>query len=106
MLILAIALASASVVLSVVLPIALRDGSLRSAFQTLQDEFEDLRDHVRASLGRIDRLKRRGTLAVPPSEAGEPSQESADSQDGSTGFGLSARQQEINNRILRRRAKV
>lgn len=76
---------------------------LRRAFEALEEEFEDQRDHVRTALGRISRLKRStieaGHVAPPDGEESE-----APALPPSSGaFRLTQRQQEIQNKILAKR---
>lgn len=77
---------------------------LRRAFEALEEEFEDQRDHVRTALGRISRLKR-STIeaghAVPPE--GETVEAAASDVPPSGPFRLTQRQQEIQSKILAKR---
>lgn len=77
---------------------------LRRAFEALEEEFEDQRDHIRVALGRMSRLKRTTMEAsddVQPTGSMSPAPD-----EGSVGFPLTARQAVINQQILKRRAKV
>lgn len=99
--ILALVLASASIVLSVTVPLVLRDKTLRNAFSALEDDFETLRQTVRSDLGRVARLKRgimRGE--IPAQEGTEEGAGEAGSVNGSP---LSKGQLAWQQKILARR---
>jgi len=102
----ALVAACVAMVLSAVLPLMLSDRTLRSAFNTLEDDFETLRQSVRSDLGRVSRLKRsimRGE--IPAQEGAEPEVASESNGDGSLSA-LSKRHLEIQRKIMSRRHSV
>lgn len=76
---------------------------LRRAFEALEEEFEDQRDHIRSALGRISRLKRStieaGHAAPPDGE----SEVAVAAEPSSGAFRLTPRQQAIQAAILAKR---
>lgn len=80
---------------------------VKRAFEALEEEFEDQRDHVRSALGRISRL-RRGIMPSPIQGDGgveTPGTES-DSDTGQVGSTLTARQAAVQSQIMKRRSKT
>jgi len=77
--------------------------NLRRAFEALEEEFEDQRDHVRSALGRVSRLKRSMMAGEVPQE--NPGDDETNSVPAlvSTSPGLTPRQQAIQAKILSRR---
>jgi hypothetical protein len=72
---------------------------VQRAFSNLEDDFEELRDHVASQLGRISRL-RRATLEATRDQA--PPEESTITEGG---FALTPRQKKLQAEILARRGE-
>lgn len=89
----ALVLSVVAVILSAALPLLLRDGTLRSAFNALEDEFEQLRESNKADMGRISRLKRTLGEATQSTEPEEPTAPN----------GWSKTQSTVQAQIMRRR---
>lgn len=82
-----------------------KDKELRRAFETLEEEFEDLRDNVRVALGRVSRLKRSIMSGEVPNPE-EPPASTVEAADGEAGgFQLTPTQRTMQQRILSRRHK-
>ena len=104
---LALAAALCSLVLSVTLPLLLRDGALRGAFNALEEDFENLQETVRSALGRVGRLKRAIMRGEVPTQEGTEPEGGGDSTDGNgSSPALSQRQLALNQKILSRRRTI
>lgn len=75
------------------------DRAMRRAFEALEDDFEDLREHMASVLGRAARLKR-ATL-----EEARTTQPTESEVPGTVGFPLTPRQRQIQHQVLTRRGE-
>lgn len=82
-----------------------KDKELRRAFEALEEEFEEMRDHVRGALGRISRLKRSIMSGEVPNPEESPDSPTAALAGESGHQRWSTRATEINQKILARRNK-
>ncbi len=96
------------VTLAVVVSRPVRLKELRRAFEALEEEFEEQRESVRSTLGRISRLRRDKLSEALPADSPEALDTSVPAlASGSGAFPrLNARQNALQAGILARRNKV
>lgn len=105
--VLAIALGVVSVTLSLVALSVPKDKQLRRGFEALEEEFDDLKEQTRSTLGRVSRLKRSIMHGeVLPQEPAATDADTTAKVGGELSTGLNSRQLTVQEKILARRRGV